>query len=59
MVELLKAILGLGVHIVGLNSSYDEATGDYRVVIKGDEINKARIVPLLASLGYHVTEAYE
>jgi acetoin utilization protein AcuB len=58
MVELSKAILGLG-DIVSLSSSYDEATGDYRVVIKGEEIDKERIVALLASLGYHMIEAHE
>jgi acetoin utilization protein AcuB len=59
MVELSKAILGLGGHIVSLNSSYDEATGDYRLVIKGEEIDKERIVALLAALGYHAIEAHE
>ncbi|MBN1660863.1 MAG: CBS domain-containing protein [Anaerolineae bacterium] len=59
MVELSKAVLGLGGHILGLSSSYDEATGDYRLVIKGQEIDKDRVVALLASLGYEVTRAYE
>jgi acetoin utilization protein AcuB len=59
MVELSKAVLGLGGYIVGLSSSYDEATGHYRLVIKGQEIDKERIVALLASLGYHVIEACE
>jgi hypothetical protein len=44
---------------VGLSSSYDEATGNYRLVIKGQEIDKDRVVAILASLGYHVIEAYE
>jgi hypothetical protein len=59
MVDLSKAVLGLGGCIVGLSSSYDEATGDYRLVIKGQEIDKERVVALLASLGYHVTEVVE
>jgi acetoin utilization protein AcuB len=58
MVELSKAILGLGGHVVGLSSSYDEAAGEYRLVIKGEEIDQERIVALLASLGYDVIEAY-
>lgn len=59
MVELSKAVLGLGGDIVGLSSSYDEATGDYRLVITGQEIDKDRVVALLVSLGYHLIEAYE
>ncbi|MFN2292496.1 MAG: CBS domain-containing protein [Anaerolineae bacterium] len=59
MVELSKAILGLEGHIVGLSSSYDEATGKYRLVIKGQEIDKERVAALLASLGYRVVEMYE
>lgn len=59
MVELSKAVLGSGGEIVGLSSSYDEATGEYRLVIKGQEIDKERIVALLASLGYRVAEMCE
>jgi acetoin utilization protein AcuB len=59
MVELSKAVLGLGDEIVGLSVSYDEASGKHRLVIKGQEIDKERIVALLASLGYQVTEVYE
>jgi acetoin utilization protein AcuB len=59
MVELSKAILGSGGEIVGLSSSYDEASGKYRLVIKGQEIDKERIGALLASLGHHVVEMYE
>jgi hypothetical protein len=59
MVELSKAVLGSGGEIVGLSTSYDEASGKYRLFIKGQEIDKARIVPLLASLGYHVIQMYE
>jgi acetoin utilization protein AcuB len=58
-VELSKAVLGMGGDIVGLSSSYDEASGNYRLVIKGQEIEKDRVVALLASLGYHVIEVYE
>jgi acetoin utilization protein AcuB len=59
MVELSKAVFGLGGEIVGLSSSYDEATGEYRLVIKGQGIDKDRVVALLASLGYHVTKVCE
>ena len=59
MVELSKAVLGSGGEIVGLSSSYDEASGKYRLVIKGQEIDKERIAALLASLGYRVVEMYE
>jgi acetoin utilization protein AcuB len=59
MVELSRAVLEPGGDIVGLSSSYDEATGNYRLVIKGQEIDKDRVVAILASLGYHVIEAYE
>jgi acetoin utilization protein AcuB len=59
MVELSKVVMGLGGEIVGLSSSFDEATGEYRLVIKGQEIDKERIVALLASLGYEVIRAYE
>jgi acetoin utilization protein AcuB len=59
MVELSKAVFGLGSDIVGLSSSYEEASGDYRLVIKGQEIDKDRVVAVLESLGYHVVEAHE
>jgi hypothetical protein len=59
IVELSRAVLGLGGHIVGLSSSYDEATGDYRLVVKRQEIDKDRVVALLTSLGYEVTRVYE
>ena len=52
MIELSRAVLGLGDHIVGLSSSCDEAIRDHRFIIKGEEIDKKRIVALLASLGY-------
>jgi acetoin utilization protein AcuB len=58
MAELSKAVLGLGDDIVSLSSSYDEASGEYRLVIKGQEIDKDRVVALLESLGYHVIRAY-
>jgi acetoin utilization protein AcuB len=59
MAELSKVVLGLGGDIVSLSSSYDEATGEYRVVIKGQEIDRDRVVALLASLGYQVIQVYE
>ena len=59
MVELSRAVLGSGGEIVGLSSSYDEASGKYRLVIKGKEIDTERIAALLASLGHHVVEMVE
>lgn len=59
MVELSKAVLGLGGDIVGFSSSYDEASGDYRLVIKGEGVDKDRVVELLTSLDHRVIEAYE
>jgi acetoin utilization protein AcuB len=54
MTELSKAVLGLGGDIVGLSSSYDEATGDYRLVIKGDGVDKGQVVELIEALGHEV-----
>jgi acetoin utilization protein AcuB len=59
MVELSKAILGLGGDIVGISSSYDEETGDYRLVIKGQDVDRDRVVAILESLGHQVREIYE
>jgi acetoin utilization protein AcuB len=59
LAELSKAVLGVGGDIVGISSSYEEATGDYRLVIKGEEIECDRVVELLVSLGHQVIEVYE
>jgi acetoin utilization protein AcuB len=59
LTELSKAVLGVGGDIVGISSSYDEATGDYRLVLKGEEIDWDRVVELLESLGHQVMEVYE
>lgn len=59
LAELSKAVLGLGGDIVGLSSSYDEATGTYRLVIKGQDIDKDQVVELFASLGHRVLEVCE
>jgi hypothetical protein len=59
MVDLSKAILGMGGDIVGISSSCDEATGSYRLVIKGQEIDKEGVVALLGSLGHHVIGVHE
>jgi len=59
MAQVSKAVLGLGGDVVGISSSYDETTGDYRLVIKGDNIDKDRVVELLTSLRDHVIEVYE
>jgi acetoin utilization protein AcuB len=59
MAELSKAVLGLGGDIVGLSSSYDEATGDYRLVIKGDGVHKGQVVELIEALGHEVLAVYD
>ena len=59
MAELSKAVLGLEGEIVGLSSSFDETTGDYRLVIKGQAIDVDRVIELVKSLGYRVTQVRE
>jgi acetoin utilization protein AcuB len=59
MADLSKAILGLGGDIVAITSSYDDQAGEYRLVVKGQDIDKDRVVQLLESLGNPVTEVYE
>jgi acetoin utilization protein AcuB len=59
MAEISKAVLGLGDDILGLSSSYDEATGDYRLVIRGEGVKKDHIVELIESLGHQVIEVYQ
>jgi acetoin utilization protein AcuB len=59
MAELSKAVLGLGGDIVGLSSSYDEATGDYRLVIKGDGVHKEQVVELVEALGHEVLAIHD
>jgi acetoin utilization protein AcuB len=59
MVQLSKAILGLGSDIVGLSSSYDETAGHCRLMIKGADIDREQVVAVLESLGHHVVEVYE
>ena len=56
MAELSKAVLGLEGEIVSLSSSTDEATGDYRLVIKGQGIDADRVIELVQSLGYRVIQ---
>jgi acetoin utilization protein AcuB len=59
LAKLSRAVLGGRGDVVGISSSYDEATGDYRLVIKGEEIDRGRVVELLLSLGHQVIEVYE
>ena len=59
MAELSKVVLGLEGEIVGLSSSFHETTGDYRLVIKGQAIDADRVVELVKSLGYQVTQVRE
>jgi hypothetical protein len=58
MAQLSKAVLWLGGDIVGIRSSYDETTGDYRPVIKAQEIDRDRVVELLVSLGRQLIKAF-
>jgi len=57
--ELSKAVFGLGGNILSISSFCDETTGDYRLVIKGHDINKDQVVAMLESFGDHVIEAHE
>ena len=57
--ELSKAVFGLGGNILSISSFCDETTGDYRLVIKGHDIDKDQVVATLESLGDHVIEAHE
>ena len=57
--ELSKAVLGLGGNILSISSFCDETTGDYRLVIKGHDIDKDQVVATLESFGDHVIEAHE
>lgn len=57
--ELSKAVFGLGGNILSINSFCDETTGDYRLVIKGHDIDKDQVVATLESLGDQVIEAHE
>jgi acetoin utilization protein AcuB len=59
MGDLSKALLRLGGDIVGISSSYDQALGTYRLVIKGEGVDKDRVVALFASLGHPVLEVRE
>jgi acetoin utilization protein AcuB len=59
MAELSKAVFGLGGNILSISSFCDEATGDYRLVIKGHDIDKDQVVATLESFGDHVIEAHE
>jgi acetoin utilization protein AcuB len=57
--ELSKAVFGLGGNILSISSFCDETTGDYRLAIKGHDIDKDQVVAALESLGDHVIEAHE
>lgn len=57
--ELSKAVFGLGGNILSISSFCDETTGDYRLVIKGHDIDKDQVVATLESLGDHMIEAHE
>lgn len=57
--ELSKAVFGLGGNILSISSFRDDTTGDYRLVIKGHDIDKDRVVATLESFGDHVIEAHE
>lgn len=59
MVQLSKAILGMGDDVVGISFSYDEASGNHRLVVKAREVEKDRVVALLRSLGCQVIDIHE
>jgi acetoin utilization protein AcuB len=59
MAEFSKAVFGLWGDILSIGSFCDETTGDYRLVIKGHDIDKDQVVATLESLGDHVIEAHE
>jgi acetoin utilization protein AcuB len=59
LADLSKAIFGLGDDIVGISSSYEEASDTYRLVIKGQDLHKEQIVELVSSLGHQVTDVCE
>jgi len=42
-----------------VSSFYDDPKGDYKLIIKGHDIDKDQVVGVLESLGYHVTEVHE
>ena len=42
-----------------IDSFCDETTGDYRLVIKGHDIDKDQVVATLESFGDHVIEAHK
>ena len=50
IVELSKAIFDFGGKIVGVSSFYDDARGDHKLVIKGQNLDKDQVVDVLESL---------
>jgi len=59
MVELSKAIFDWGGNIVSVSSFYDDRRGEHKLIIKGHDIDKDRVVGVLESLGYHVIEVHK
>lgn len=59
LAELTKAIFDLDGDIVSMSSLYDDTTGDYRIVIKVQDVNKERLVETLEALGDHVLDVRE
>jgi len=59
IVELSKAIFDWGGKIVSVSSFCDDRRGEHKLIIKGHDIEKDRVVGVLESLGYHVIDAHE
>jgi len=59
LAELSNAISELGGNVVSVSSLHDDATGDYLLVIKVQEVNKDQLVDTLEALGDHVIDAHE
>jgi acetoin utilization protein AcuB len=58
VVELSRAIFDWGGNIVSVSSFYDDRKGEHKLIIKGHDIEKDRVVGVLESLGYYVVEAH-
>jgi acetoin utilization protein AcuB len=59
VVELSRAIFDWGGNIVSVSSFYDDRKGEHKLIIKGHDIEKDRVVGVLKSLGHHVIDTHE
>jgi acetoin utilization protein AcuB len=58
VLKLSRAIFDWGGNVVSVSSFYDDRKGEHKLIIKGHDIEKDRVVDVLESLGYHVVEAH-